>query len=108
MEEESEEDDDEEMFPSIGPYQCEICQNITDTKQVTNDFIFGVLHSLSRLAAYYRGFYKRLELNTYNSTQIDSLESQKTIFHANDGLIVTTQDSMHKHDVFSRRHAISK
>ena len=26
--------DDEEMFPSIGPYQCEICQNITDTKQV--------------------------------------------------------------------------
>ena len=32
-----EEDDDEEsegeMFPSVGPYQCEICQNITQTKQ---------------------------------------------------------------------------
>ena len=21
------------MFPSIGPYQCEICQNITQTKK---------------------------------------------------------------------------
>lgn len=30
---EPEEDDQEEIFPSIGPYQCEICQEITDTKQ---------------------------------------------------------------------------
>ena len=28
------EDGDEEIFPSLGPYQCEICQSITDTKQV--------------------------------------------------------------------------
>jgi len=27
------EGDDEEIFPSMGPYQCEICQEITDTKQ---------------------------------------------------------------------------
>jgi len=27
------EDGDEEIFPSLGPYQCEICQSITDTKQ---------------------------------------------------------------------------
>jgi len=26
-------DGDEEIFPSLGPYQCEICQEITDTKQ---------------------------------------------------------------------------
>ena len=26
----------DEVFPSVGPYQCEICQNITDTKQ---DFV---------------------------------------------------------------------
>ena len=26
------EDDTEEVFPTIGPYQCEICQMITDTK----------------------------------------------------------------------------
>ena len=32
-------DDDEEMFPSIGPYQCEICQNITNTKQEFVDHI---------------------------------------------------------------------
>ena len=25
--------DEEEIFPSIGPYQCEICQEITHTKQ---------------------------------------------------------------------------
>ena len=30
--EEQEEDATEEMFPAIGPYQCEICQNITETK----------------------------------------------------------------------------
>jgi hypothetical protein len=29
---EEEEDDVEEVFPTIGPYQCEICQVITDTK----------------------------------------------------------------------------
>lgn len=34
IEEESNmEGDDEEIFPSMGPYQCEICQEITDTKQ---------------------------------------------------------------------------
>jgi hypothetical protein len=27
------------MFPSIGPYQCEICQNITSTKQEFVDHI---------------------------------------------------------------------
>ncbi len=27
------EEDAEETFPSLGPYQCEICQHITDTKQ---------------------------------------------------------------------------
>ena len=32
-------DDGEEMFPSIGPYQCEICQNITNTKQEFVDHI---------------------------------------------------------------------
>jgi len=26
-------DGEEEIFPSLGPYQCEICQEITDTKQ---------------------------------------------------------------------------
>jgi len=26
-------EDDEEIFPSVGPYQCEICQEIKDTKQ---------------------------------------------------------------------------
>ena len=26
-------DDEEEVFPSIGPYQCEICQEITKTKE---------------------------------------------------------------------------
>ena len=30
--EEDEEEDMEEVFPTIGPYQCEICQMITDTK----------------------------------------------------------------------------
>ena len=30
--EEPVEDDTEEVFPTIGPYQCEICQMITDTK----------------------------------------------------------------------------
>ena len=34
-----EDDDEEEMFPSIGPYQCEICQNITNTKQEFVDHI---------------------------------------------------------------------
>lgn len=33
------EEDDEEIFPSIGPYQCEICQNITNTKQEFVDHI---------------------------------------------------------------------
>jgi len=27
-------EDEEEIFPSVGPYQCEICQEITDTKQL--------------------------------------------------------------------------
>lgn len=27
------EDGEEEIFPSLGPYQCEICQQITETKQ---------------------------------------------------------------------------
>jgi len=26
-------DDNEEIFPSVGPYQCEICQKISDTKR---------------------------------------------------------------------------
>ena len=26
-------ENEEEIFPSLGPYQCEICQEITDTKQ---------------------------------------------------------------------------
>ena len=29
-----EEESEEEMFPSFGPYQCEICQEITETKQL--------------------------------------------------------------------------
>ncbi len=56
MEEESEDDDDEEMFPSIGPYQCEICQNITDTKQV----IFGVFQFMMCLQKYKTVFRKIL------------------------------------------------
>ncbi len=39
LEEEEEEDDSQENFPSIGPYQCEICQQITDTKQQFVDHI---------------------------------------------------------------------
>ena len=31
--------DEEEIFPSIGPYQCEICQAITNTKQEFVDHI---------------------------------------------------------------------
>lgn len=31
--------DEEEIFPSIGPYQCEICQQITHTKQEFVDHI---------------------------------------------------------------------
>lgn len=31
--------DEEEIFPSIGPYQCEICQTITHTKQEFVDHI---------------------------------------------------------------------
>lgn len=31
--------DEEEIFPSIGPYQCEICQDITNTKQEFVDHI---------------------------------------------------------------------
>jgi len=36
----SDEDEDmEEIFPTVGPYQCEICQKITDTKQEFVDHI---------------------------------------------------------------------
>ncbi|XP_059092793.1 uncharacterized protein LOC131888033 [Tigriopus californicus] len=36
---EDESADEEEIFPSIGPYQCEICQDITNTKQEFVDHI---------------------------------------------------------------------
>lgn len=38
----SDDDDDDDMkeiFPTVGPYQCEICQKITDTKQEFVDHI---------------------------------------------------------------------
>ena len=38
-EEEEEEESEVEMFPSVGPYQCEICQEMTDTKQMFVDHI---------------------------------------------------------------------
>jgi len=34
-----EKDDNEEIFPSVGPYQCEICQKISHTKQEFVDHI---------------------------------------------------------------------
>ena len=32
VDDDDDDDDTEEVFPTIGPYQCEICQVITDTK----------------------------------------------------------------------------
>ena len=53
-----EEDDDlEEIFPTIGPYQCEICQKITDTKQ---DFVDHI---------------KKYHLNVVDEEVLKSLES---------------------------------
>jgi len=39
LSDDDEDEDMEEIFPAVGPYQCEICQKITDTKQEFVDHI---------------------------------------------------------------------
>ena len=57
LSDEDDDDDMEEIFPAVGPYQCEICQKITDTKQ---DFVDHI---------------KKFHINVVDGEVLKSLES---------------------------------
>ena len=57
LSDEDDDDDMEEIFPAVGPYQCEICQKITDTKQ---DFVDHI---------------KKFHINVVDDEVLKSLES---------------------------------
>ena len=74
VQEEEEEESEGEMFPSVGPYQCEICQNITQTKQ---EFV-------THIKTEHKGMVDKAVLQSLESDLKKRIRKEETVVQAAD------------------------